>query len=417
MSVDLSIEYARTLESADPVPSLRDEFLIPPHGGGERVYLCGNSLGLQPRQVAADMQAELRDWAALGVDGHFEAERPWYSYHEALSEPLARIAGAHPHEVVATGTLTANLHALMVSFYRPTKQRYRIVIEGGAFPSDIYAVTSQAAMHGYGPEAIVELSSPSGGRLTAEEISDFFAREGESVAMVLFGGVNYYSGELFDLAHLTRAAQSAGALVGVDLAHAMGNAPLTLHSWGVDFAAWCSYKYLNAGPGAIAGLYVHERHHHRDTLRMAGWWGTDPATRFKMSHEFVPHASAGAWQVSNAPVFSMLPLYASLDLFDRIGTAALRARSLRLHRYLRTLLMAFDDRLRFLTPDADEYHGCQLSIDAGDAAATVQRRLQTAGVVTDFRPPSVIRVAPVPLYNTYVDVWRFASHFSTDDTQ
>ncbi|RAL22308.1 kynureninase [Lujinxingia litoralis] len=406
------LDYARQLDREDPLRDFRQRFHIPTNAAGEPVlYLCGNSLGLQPRGVTDALQAELEKWARLGVDGHFAEPNPWYSYHEIFNEPMASVVGARPEEVVVMNSLTTNLHLLMVSFYRPTPQRYKILIEGGAFPSDLYAVQSQARVHGFEPDdAIVELFPRQGEKtLRQEDIEAAIAREGDALALVLFGGVNYYTGQLFDMGAITEAGHRVGALVGFDLAHAAGNVPLKLHQWGPDFAAWCSYKYLNSGPGGVAGVFVHERHLGRaDIPRFEGWWGTDPSTRFEMGPRFQPQAGAGAWQLSNAPVLPMAALKASLELFCEAGMQALHQKSARLTGYLHELVTSIGaGAFEVITPAEPEARGCQLSILASGDGELLHQRLMEADVICDYRRPNVIRVAPTPLYNTFEEVWRF----------
>ncbi len=411
---------AATLDAQDPLRGFRDLFAIPSAANDPTrpcVYLTGNSLGLMPRAVPGAIRVELEDWARLGVAAHLEGRNPWLPYHEFVREPLARLVGAMPHEVVAMNSLTVNLHLLMVSFYRPTRERRRIVIEDSAFPSDSYAVASQAAFHGYDPgEAIVRLRAREGEHtLRTEDVEAFFEREGRSVAMALLGAVNYLSGQWFEMERITAAAKRAGCVVGWDLAHAAGNVPVRLHDWSVDFAAWCSYKYLNAGPGAVAGAFVHERHTHdgaasADLPRFAGWWGNDPATRFQMGPEFSPVPSADAWQVSNPPILSLAPVRVSLDIFDRATMPALREKSLRLTAYMEFLLDRLcGDRVRVLTPRDPAQRGCQLSLAVPGRGREPERALQSRGVVVDFREPDVIRAAPVPLYNTFEDVHAFVT--------
>ncbi|WP_157536645.1 kynureninase [Kitasatospora mediocidica] len=407
---------ALALDAADP--GHRDLFHLPPADGGryqEAAYFAGNSLGLQPKATRAELLEDLDDWQRLGVEGHLEAGRPWLPYHELLTEPAARLVGARPAETVAMNSLTVNLHLLMVSFYRPHGERVRLVIEDSAFPSDSYAVRSQVRLHGLDPDTDVVRLRPRAGEATlrTEDILDHLAREGQRVALVLLAGVNYLTGELLDIPAITAAGHAAGALVGWDLAHAVGNIPLQLHDWGVDFAAWCSYKYLNAGPGAVAGAFVHERHlADRELPRLEGWWSTEPGTRFRMEPVCRPPATADAWQVSNPPILAMGPVRTSLELFDKVGMAELRARSLRLTGYLETLL---DDvcaarPLTVITPREPERRGCQLSVRlTGASAAELARRLRHGyGVIADAREPDVIRLAPVPLYSTFHDCWRAA---------
>jgi kynureninase len=407
---------ALALESADPVPVRRAEFLIPPHDGGEAAYLAGNSLGLQPRALRDRLGSLLDDWARLGVEGHTEAARPWLPYHELLREPAARLVGALPREVVVMNSLTVNLHLLMVSFYRPTAGRHKILIEDAAFPSDSYAVRSQAAFHGYDPdEAVIRLRPrPGETALRTEDVLGFLAAEGHGIALVLLGTVNYYTGELLDMPAITAAGQAAGAVVGWDLAHAAGNVPLSLHETGADFAAWCSYKYLNSGPGSLSGVFVHERHlADRALPKFAGWWSTDAATRFEMAPSVRPVDTADSWQVSNPPILSMAAVLLSLEMFDHSGMRALRARSQRLTGYLERLL---DEVLAgrpasIITPRDPARRGAQLSVrvEGRDVGPLAQRLREEHGVYADARRPDVIRLAPAPLYNTFHDCWRAAA--------
>ncbi len=407
-----SRERAQQLDRRDELSEFRDRFCIPKTDDGDDVlYLCGNSLGLQPTETSEYIDAELATWAQQGVEGHFDEDAPWYSYHELLSEPLADIVGANPREVVAMNSLTTNLHLLMVSFYRPTDERFKIMIEGGAFPSDRYAVASQADFHGYDPEeAIVELTPRDGEhRLRTEDIEAAIERHGDELALVMLGGVNYYTGQFFDLERITEAGHGVGAQVGFDLAHAAGNVELKLHDWGPDFAAWCSYKYLNAGPGAVSGVFVHDRHADAvDLPRFAGWWGTDPETRFDMGPTFEPQSGAAGWQLSNAPILSMAALRASLALFSEAGMDALCEKSRKMTGYLLELLDELPgDRFEVITPGEPDARGCQVSIYAHDGADALYADLQDADVVCDYRKPGVIRIAPVPLYNSFEDVWKF----------
>lgn len=404
--------FARQMDREDELADFRQCFHIPRDESGQEVlYFCGNSLGLQPRSVRAAIDQELQKWEEQGVEGHFSDVDPWFSYHELLSEPLAYIVGANPDEVVAMNSLTTNLHLLMVSFYQPTPERFKIMIEGGAFPSDRYAVQSQAGFHGFSPkEAIVELAPRDGEtHLRTEDIVAAIEEEGDELALILFGGVNYYNGQFFDLEKITEAGHAAGAKVGFDLAHAAGNVELKLHDWGPDFAAWCSYKYLNAGPGAVSGLFVHERHAEASDLpRFAGWWGIDPATRFEMPPTFQPQPGAPGWQLSNAPILSMASLRASLDLFSEATMAALCNKSKALTGYLLGLMKQLPQRdFEVITPPQPEHRGCQVSILVHEDSEKRYERLQQAGVVCDFRRPDVIRLAPVPLYNSFEDVWQF----------
>ncbi|HPF67028.1 MAG TPA: kynureninase [Flavobacteriales bacterium] len=405
--------YAREADAADPLRDFRREFLFPRHEGRDVLYFTGNSLGLQPKGAALILQEELEDWAQYGVEGHFQARRPWYSYHEIFSESLARIVGAKPKEVVAMNGLTTNLHLLLVSFYRPEGRRRKILCEERPFPSDTYAMASQIAFHGGDPEQdLVEMRPRKGEHtLRTEDIEARIAELGDELALVLFGGVNFYTGQAFDLEAITRAGHAAGALVGFDLAHAAGNIPLKLHDGGVDFACWCSYKYLNSGPGSVAGAFVHERHLGTDLPRFAGWWGHDKDERFKMERTFKPMPTAEAWQLSNAPVFAMAPHRASLDLFDRAGMDALVAKSRRLTAFLEVVIdrVAADTgkQLEIITPRDPDQRGCQLSVVLHGEGRALFDELTRRGVVADWREPNVIRLAPVPLYNGFQDVWRF----------
>lgn len=406
------LDFARSLDKDDPLARFRAEFFFPRQKSGEPyVYLCGNSLGLQPRGVERYLTEEMQAWRDLAVEGHFKGPRPWYGYHEIFTDSVARLVGAKPVEVVVMNGLTVNLHLLMASFYRPTKERYRILIEESAFPSDRYAVRSQARFHGFESEdAVIELGPREGeDTLRTEDLERFLAEEGHTVALVLMGGVNFYSGQAYDIPRITRAGHEAGCKVAFDLAHAAGNLELELHDWDVDFAAWCTYKYLNAGPGATACAFVHERFADAPELpRFAGWWGTDPKTRFEMAPEFRPQPGAAGWQLSNAPVFSMAPFRASLDVFDEATMPRLRAKSERLTAYLLYLVDGLGDgRVQVLTPRDPAARGCQVSLRVGERALAVNDALEARGVICDYRRPDVIRVAPVPLYNSFEDVWRF----------
>ncbi|MCP4246842.1 MAG: kynureninase [bacterium] len=407
--------FARQLDAEDPLRAERDGFHIPTGPDGTPViYFCGNSLGLQPKGVSAMLDQELRDWAELGVDAHFEGQTPWYSYHEVFRETGARLVGAEPGEVVMMNSLTVNLHLMMVSFYRPTAQRYKILIDGPTFPSDTYAVKTQLVHHGRDPAEALIVAEPRPGEhlLRFEDLEAVLDREGERIALVMLAGVNFFTGQVMDMPKMVAAARRHGCCVGFDLAHAAGNVPLRLHDWGADFAVWCNYKYLNAGPGAVGGCFVHRRHAERPDLpRLAGWWGNDPQTRFKMHllPDFVPAAGADGWQVSNPPIMALAPLRASLNNFNRVGMAALRAKSEKLTGYLRYLIGQMpSDRYEVITPDDPAERGCQLSILVHREPKALFRELQARRVIGDFREPNVIRVAPVPLYNTFHEVWRFA---------
>jgi|SRR6185312_4420365 len=414
MRYTLDQAQAEALDRADSLASYRRRFHIPQHDGKDEIYLCGNSLGLQPRDTQRYMLEELEDWQRLGVKGHFDGRRPWMPYHEFASERTARLVGAKSIEVVNMNSLTVNLHLMMTSFYRPTQERHKLLIERGAFPSDRYAVESQVRLHGYDPDqSLIELASRSGDAfIPVEEIEALLAAEGGKIALVMLPGVQYYSGQAFELKRIAAAAHKAGCRVGFDLAHAVGNLALQLHDSGADFAVWCNYKYMNSGPGAVAGCFVHERHAHAfDLPRLAGWWGHDKSTRFRMGPEFVPMAGAEGWQLSNPPVLGLAPLLASLELFDEAGMPALREKSVKLTGYLEFLLKEkLAEHIDILTTADAAQRGCQLSLrlhNGRDAARRVFEELEEAGVTGDWREPDVIRVAPVPLYNTYMDVFRF----------
>jgi kynureninase len=408
-------EFARQLDAVDPLARYREQFHIPRRPDGKPViYFCGHSLGLQPRAVRGLIEQELDDWANLGVEGHFKERTPWYSYHELFRETGARLVGAHPGEVVMMNSLTINLHLLLATFYRPTPERYKILVDEPAFPSDLYAVQTQLRHHDFDAAHGLLTVGPRPGEqsLRMEDVETLLAKRGSEIALVLVNGVNFFTGQWLDLERLAAAAHRHGCVMATDLAHAVGNVPLTLHNWQIDFAVWCNYKYMNSGPGAIGGCFVHERHGRSLNLpRLAGWWGNDPATRFRMQlqPEFVPHPGAEGWQVSNPPILSMVPLRASLALFDEAGMPALRARSERLTGYLQYLLDRLPaGRLEMITPRDPAQRGCQLSILVHDRPKELVQRLGEEGVVCDFREPNVIRVAPVPLYNTFHEVWRFA---------
>ena len=403
----MSETQALEMDRQDPLAPYRERFFIPrTESGEEAIYLCGNSLGLQPRSTRAALDQELEDWARLAVGGHFEAKHPWYSYHEDLCEPLGRLVGAQAHEVVSMGALTNNLHLAMVSFYRPTQERSLILIEAGAFPSDRYAVESQALFHGLDPSETVVSLGEDGDLLDEAEIEAYLEAEGPRVALVLVGGVHYYTGQLFDMERITKAAHRAGATVGFDLAHAIGNVPLQLHDWGVDFASWCSYKYLNSGPGGVAGLFVHDRHAGSDLPRFNGWWGTDPETRFQMG-DFDAQRGAGAWQISNAPVMSMACHRAALAIHDEAGMPALRQKSLAMTDFFLSQLDELPEgRITVISPRQAERRGSQISLRIHGDAPGLHQALAAAGVVCDFRIPDLIRMAPAPLYNRFHELWR-----------
>ncbi len=403
------------MDAADPLAGFRERFLIPRAANGEpATYLAGNSLGLQPATVRQYLNEELEDWAIHGVEGHFRGRRPWYSYHEMFRESGAKLVGAKPGEVVMMNSLTVNLHLMMATFYRPTSDRYRIVIEDTAFPSDTYAVKSQLKCHGYDPADALILLQPRSGEHTirTEDVLDLLDERGHEIALFVPAGVNFLTGQFFDIATMTAAAKKQGCVVGWDMAHAVGNVELWLHDWEVDFAVWCNYKYLNSGPGAVGGCFVHERHGRNLGLpRFAGWWGNDPDTRFRMhlQPEFTPRAGADGWQISNPPIFSLTPVKASIEIFEEATMPMLREKSWKLTGFLRFLLERDAGGVfEIVTPRDPRAHGCQLSILVHDRARERFAALEEAGVICDFREPDVIRAAPVPLYNTFVDVWRFA---------
>ena len=406
---------AEALDAADPLHGFRSRFHIPRHDGHEQAYFCGNSLGLQPTGVRAALMQELDDWAALGVEAHFHGKHPWMPYHETVRDGLARVVGARPVEVVAMNSLTANLHLLMVSFYRPTAERPAILIEAGAFPSDRHAVASQVRFHGFNPDTdVIELApDEAGGTISMAAIERVLAEHGHRIALVLWPGVQYRTGQAFDLREISRLAHARGCTVGFDLAHAAGNLPLQLHDSGADFAAWCSYKYLNSGPGAVAGAFVHERHARSDVPRFAGWWGHDAATRFRMGPEFVPSPGADGWQLSNPPILALAPLRVSLDLFAEAGMDRLRAKSERLTGYLEALIRRdCADVLDVVTPAEPARRGCQLSLRVAggrERGRALFDYLAARGIVGDWREPDVIRISPVPLYNSHADIRRFVA--------
>jgi kynureninase len=412
--------FARQTDAEDPLRAFREKFHLPLGPNGQPlIYFAGNSLGLMPKSARKIVEQELEDWALLGVDAHMDAATPWYSYHETLREPMARIVGAKPVEVICMNSLTVNLHLMMATFYRPTKSRFKILMEDPAFPSDTYAVKTQIVHHGLEPKDALVLARPREGEATLRtaDVINLIEKNADTLALVLIGAVNFFTGQFFDISAITAAAQKHGISVGVDFAHAVGNVPLSLHEWNVDFAVWCSYKYLNAGPGAVAGAFLHERHAANTKLpRFGGWFGNDPKTRFRMQlePEFVPVPSADGWQISNPPIFSMAPLRASLAIFDEAGgMKPLREKSEKLTGYLQFLLeRAGSDSFTVITPHETEGRGCQLSILAHQNPKELHHELEAAGVKADFREPNVIRAAPTPLYNRFHDVWRFAQILS-----
>lgn len=406
------LAFAKELDKNDKLGKYRERFFFPQHNGHDVVYFTGNSLGLQPKTTRDYIQQELNDWAKFGVEGHFLAKNPWLSYHELLTDKMAKIVGAKPEETVMMNQLTVNLHLLMVSFYRPTKQRYKILCEAKAFPSDQYALQSQVQFHGYDiKDALIEVAPREGEyHIREEDIFSAIEKNKDSLALVMIGGVNYFTGQVFNMKAITEAGHKAGAFVGFDLAHAAGNLKLQLHDWNVDFAAWCSYKYLNSGPGSVAGAFVHEKHLKNTSLPMfAGWWGHDKKTRFLMDSTFIPMQTAERWQLSNAPVFSMAACRASIDIFDEVGMDALVEKSKNLVAYLEFIVNDINTQknncLQIITPK--ENRGCQLSIVAHGHGKKLYSSLIENGVIPDWREPNVIRCAAVPLYNSFEDLYRF----------
>ncbi|NJN42394.1 MAG: kynureninase [Flammeovirgaceae bacterium] len=420
MKFENSLSFARQLDKKDSLKKYRKQFLIPKHKGKPCIYFTGNSLGLQPIKAKKIILEELKDWEKLAVEGHLQSKRPWLYYHKFSKKALAKITGSFPEEVVAMNQLTVNLHLMMVSFYRPTAQRYKILIEAGAFSSDQYAVESQVKWHRYNPDSAIIEVKPRPGEFTLrqEDILEEIKSHGDELALILFSGVQYFTGQLFDFKSITEAGHKAGAYVGFDLAHAIGNVPLNLHEDQVDFAVWCGYKYLNSGPGAVAGAFVHKRHHQSSLPRFAGWWGHYEKERFQMKKGFVPMPGADGWQLSNFPVLNGAAQLTSLDLFMEAGTSVLRKKSELLTAYLFYLLKEADPSehsYKIITPSDSAQRGCQLSIMVWRNGKKAFKKISEAGIVADWResqnpnnPSGVIRVAPVPLYNTFEDVFRFS---------
>lgn len=409
-----TIKHAKLMDSQDPLASYRERFYIPQVNGKDAFYFTGNSLGLQPKSTKDFLQQELDDWAQYGVEGHFHAKNPWVAYHKILMEPFARLVGAQPTEVVAMNGLTVNLHLMLVSFYRPQGKRTKIICEAKAFPSDQYTLESQVKFHGLDPaDTIVEVAPRAGEHTIREEdIHAKIAEVGDELALVFWGGVNYYTGQVFDMAAMAQSAHAVGALCGIDLAHGVGNISLQLHDWGVDFACWCSYKYLNSGPGGISGVFVHEKHADKPELpRFAGWWGYEEETRFMMAPDFKPMQGAQGWQLSNAPVFSMACCKASMDIFDEVGMERLEAKSLLLTNYMEYVLNDISGRyercnFEIITPQETIARGCQLSVLMHGQGKELFDFLTAEGVIADWREPNVIRMAAVPLYNTFEDIYQ-----------
>jgi len=419
MNYENSFEFAQKMDEQDELKDYRNQFHIPVIDGKETIYFTGNSLGLQPKTTKDYINTELEDWAKWGVEGHFHAKNPWFAYHEIFAEPISKIVGAKPKEVVVMNNLTVNLNLLMVSFYRPTKERYKIVCEAKAFPSDQYALEMQVKCAGYNPnEAIIEVAPREGERnIRLEDIIAAIEEAGSSLACVMIGGVNYFTGQVFNMQAITESAHKVGAYCGFDLAHGAGNIELKLHEWNVDFACWCSYKYLNSGPGGVSGIYVNEKHCNNTELpRFAGWWGHDKKTRFLMEKGFQPMQSAEAWQMSNAPVLTMAAHKASIDIFDEVGMEKLLKKQKTLSGYLEFIVDTISDNylnktegkwLEIITPRNWDERGCQVSVIAHGFGKALFDQLTNEGVISDWREPNAIRMAPVPLYNSYSDIYRF----------
>ena len=414
MQFQNSKEFAKKLDQQDPISSYRDQFIFPKVNDNQVIYLVGNSLGLQPKNTKQYVDEVMKDWAELGVEGHFNADKPWWDYHERLAKPLSTIVGAKPSEITVMNTLTVNLHLLMVSFYRPEEKRYKIICEEKAFPSDQYMLQSQVRFHGYDPEdAIVTIKKRKGEHnFRTEDILSKIEEIGEACALVLIGGVNYYTGQVFDIKTITKSGHEIGAFVGWDLAHGAGNIELKLHDWDVDFASWCSYKYMNSGPGSASGCYIHERFHNKEDIpRFEGWWGTNKASRFLMKSEFEPMPNADAWQISNAPILSMAPYLASLELFEKVGMEALIEKRNLIVAYLEFILKEIDKEVdstfEIITPSNPEERGTQLSVFLHGEGKKLFYYLMRNGVITDWREPNVIRLAPAPFYCSYEDVYEF----------
>ncbi len=415
LNYQLGIEYAKQQDQQDELASYRNQFYIPKDKyGNELIYMTGNSLGLQPKQTKDYINQELEDWANLGVEGHLEAKHPWLGYHEFLTENMAKVVGAKPIEVVIMNTLTANLHFMMVSFYKPSKTRYKILIEADAFPSDKYAVESQLRHHGFDAEEglILWRARKNEELANYEDLETILKEKGNEIALIMIGGVNYYTGQFFDLKRITQLGHIHGCMVGFDCAHGAGNVELNLHDSGADFAVWCTYKYLNSGPGSLGGCFVHERHSHRKDLnRFTGWWSHNKETRFKMRDEFDQLSGAEGWQLSNPPILSMAAIRASLDIFAEVGMKKLTEKSRKLTGYFEFLLKQLgEDTIKIITPSNTDERGCQLSIQVKNANKTLHKKLTKSGVISDWREPDVIRCAPVPLYNSYQDVYNLVEH-------
>ena len=414
MTYQNSLDFAKQLDQEDPISYLRNEFHIPrDKNGKEWLYFTGNSLGLQPKITSKYIEQELDDWANFGVEGHFEAKNPWLSYHELLTDTMAKVVGAKPVEVVVMNTLTTNLHLLMVSFYQPSKTKYKIIIESDAFPSDRYAVQSQLSFHGFDPEeALIEWKPKEGKELLdLEDLKSILDSQGDEVALLLIGGVNYYTGQYLDIKKIAELGHAKKCMVGIDLAHGAGNVQPNLHDSSIDFAAWCTYKYLNSGPGSLSGLFVHEKHAQRKDLpRFAGWWNHNKETRFNMRQPFDVMSGAEGWQLSNPPILSMAAIKASLDIFEKVGMDALLKKSKKLTGFFEYLINEIaSDTIKIITPTNPNERGCQLSLQVKNADKNLHKKLTENNIITDWREPDVIRCAPVPMYTSFEDVYQMVS--------
>ena len=411
MRFQASPEFAAKMDKKDPLKKFRKQFHYPQHKGKKAIYFCGNSLGLQPKQTAKAIRQELKDWKNLAIGGYFGAKNPWLFYHENFKQTLSKIMGCRRDEVTVMNALTVNLHLLLLSFYRPAGNRYKIIMEAGAFPSDQYAVETQAKFYGYdAADAIIEIAPRKGEKiLRTEDIVETITANKDNLALVLLGGINYYTGQLYNIQSATAAAHEAGAIAGYDLAHVAGNVPMALHKWNADFAVWCSYKYLNAGPGAVSGIYINSKHANNKALgRLGGWWGNAESTRFKMKKGFVPKAGVDGWQLSTAQVFNMVALKASLELFEKAGIKNLRKKSILLTGYLEYLLQQLSNiKFEVITPSDPQQRGAQLSLYFKEKGKEIHQALSSKGIIVDYREPGVIRVAPAPLYNSFKEVYRF----------
>ncbi len=417
MQFENSLSYARESDTKDPLKTFRDKFIIPERNGKQQIYFLGNSLGLQPKIANDYIQRVMKDWASFGVEAFFHAPEPWMDYHSKLTNTLSKIVGALPNEVVVMNQLTVNLHLMLVSFYRPTAKRFKIICEAKAFPSDQYSFETHVKHHGFNPDhAIIEVCPRKNEYcLRTEDIISTIKEHGDETALVIFGGINYYTGQFFDIAAITQATHEAGAIAGFDLAHAAGNVELHLHQWDVDFACWCSYKYLNSGPGAIGGAFIHEKHHEKNLPRFAGWWGYDKPTRFKMEKGFKAMPGAEGWQLSTPAIFLYAAHRAALEITDEAGWENILAKKSLLNNYLWFLLQQLNEKSKnkfiLITPKNEKERGCQVSLLINANGKYVYDELIKAGILVDWREPNTIRLAPVPLYNTFEEVWQFVQAF------